>query len=833
MLASKIPIIDISFVIVVTFKNNLCFYYMQTDRKAKITQCAHCRLSVDSQGGGFISGESWFCCRGCEAVFKLLDNLDLKRFYDLQSDGAGVSAAELKESDLQIFDSAEFLSRSVVTNGGRSRMTVGILEMHCPACVWLLEKLPSLNLDIKSAQVNFSTKELSLIFDSASLTPKEAAKEISRLGYTPIPVSENKEHAAARTIRDLYVRLAVAAFGAMNTMMLSVSLYQGQVTGIEPEYRRLLEYGSLVLSLPVVFYSALPFYRRSIQGLVNGVVHIDLPLSIGIVVGFAASVAALFSGSAAAYFDTICMLICLLLIGQVLQGEILRRIRYGADAEWALLPQFARTPSGMVAIDKIRPGDRILVADGEIVPVDGEVIGGRSSINKSVITGESLPEAVTVGSSLVGGAVNYGAQIEMQATKSAEASSLSLIEGAVRGAARSSYSRMIDKISKRFVVVVLGAAVMTFLGWWILERDLRQAVLSAVALLVVTCPCAIGLAVPLAIRVGLARARARGILVKDEAALEAISKVRRVFFDKTGTLTRPQLSVSEEWRAFGVASGQVASLVLSLERDVKNHPVADSLKSFARGVLSQELSVGMEAEMEVEYRPGVGVFGAGAGDQYSISALQEAELEPEVISIYASILAAGRSPLAVRKADKILAIFSVGSDLKTAAVAVVSELRALQREVHILSGDSAAAVSSVAKSLKIDEGSTQAAVSPIQKAQQLREDCMMVGDGVNDLLALKRAGVGVAISGGVAASMAVASVFLRSGELQDVSVLVRGADDIMKVVRLNLGFSLVYNIAVGAAAILGYVNPFVAAILMPISSITVISLSNFNRAFLR
>lgn len=795
---------------------------MQIQVENKLAQCAHCR-TAGAVSGGVLSGAHWFCCRGCEAVYQIIHASNLDRYYALRSDEAGIRAAQLDNLALEVFASEEFIKSAVRRLGTRSTVTFGIAEMHCPACVWLLEKLPRINSGIISAQANFALKQLVVQFETTATTPRKIAENIFALGYTP-GISSAKQDTA---LRDLYVRLAVAAFGAMNVMMLSVSLYQGQSTGMETRYRLLLEWASFVISLPVILYAAVPFYKRGLQGLFKGVIHIDLPLTLGIAIGFVASFAALIIGSSTIYFDSLCMLVCLLLVGQVLQAEGLRRARFGAESEWALLPRIARGISGFISIDKVRPGDILIVQDGESFPVDGVVDHGESAINKAVITGEAIPEKITPGSSVIGGGVNFGGEIRMRATSDAASSQLALLEGAVKGGSRSRLSRIVDAVSRRFVQVVLLAATATFFGWWLVAGDFRQALFSTVALLVVTCPCALGLSIPLAVRAALSRARARGILIKDEAALEAISSIKKVFFDKTGTLTEPELSVHEVWRDSSLSSERAASLILTLESSVNNHPIAKSLRRFANS-----LNGGMLEGKEIVYSPGSGVVGKISGKEYSISALKGGEVAERFLAPVSKAENAGKSCLALRENEAVVAVYAVYSALRVDAKQAVSDLKALGREVWIVSGDSTAAVNHIAGELKLS-GNIFAAVSPEQKAKIIGGNSMMVGDGVNDLLALRAAAVGVGISGGVASSMTASSVFLRSGALSDVVTLVRGADDVMQVVRRSLLFSLTYNVITGTAAMLGYINPFIAAILMPFSSLTVISISNFNRVFLR
>jgi Cu2+-exporting ATPase len=679
-----------------------------------------------------------------------------------------------------------------------------------------------MNSSIIHAQANFERKQLEVQFVTSGASPRSIAEEVLKLGYTPCISAAGND----TSIRDLYVRLAVAAFGAMNTMMLSVSLYQGQSTGMEERYRLLLEWASFLISLPVILFSAVPFYRRGVLGLLRGVVHIDLPLSLGIIIGFVASTAALMLGGSVIYFDSLCMLVCLLLVGQVLQAEGLRRARFGAESDWALLPQLARKLQGLVPIAQVKSGDLLIVEDGEMFPVDGVVEVGESAINKAVITGEAIPEKLAPGSEVIGGGVNYGGVVQMRASADAATSQLALLESAVRSGARSKLSRVVDGVSRRFVQVVLSASAVSFLGWWLLAGNLQQAVLSTVSLLVVTCPCALGLSIPLAIRVALSRARARGILIKDEAALEAISTVKKVYFDKTGTLTEPSLSVSEIWRDEQISKDRAAAIVLALEAPVKNHPIAESLRRYAVSIGAPEISA-----TEVVYTPGSGVSGAVDCVRYELSALSPSEVQPVFSATVVAANGAGCSCLALRADQRVLVVFSVQSALRSDARQVVSALKLMGREVLIVSGDSTSAVCHVGSELGVD--GVQSGVSPRGKAEVVGANSMMIGDGVNDLLALRAAAVGVGISGGVAASMSASSVFLRSGRLSDVVTLVRGADDVMRVVRRSLVFSLTYNIITGVAAVLGYINPFIAAILMPFSSLSVISISNFNRVFQR
>ena len=777
------------------------------------TPCVHCGLPAPAVDGG-----PAFCCAGCRAVHTMMREVGLDDFYRLRdrtgSAAVGRAADEIT-NDYEYFDDAGFLER--FAPDGRS-IVLHLDGVHCAACVWVMDQLPRVADGVTAARLDFGRERLYLRWDPARVRLSAIALVLQRLGYRPSPVGAKAESARRAEARAELIRLGAMGAVAGNAMMVAAALYAGAFSGMEARFERFFEWVSLVLAVPAVTYGALPFYRGAMAGLRARVAHIDLPIVLGLMAGFGASVVATVTGRGEIYYDSVTVLVFLLLLGRFVQRRGQRAALGRAELLASLTPAWAWRWDGArwprVPAASVRVGDRVRVLSGEAAPVDGRVLGGLGHFDQSLLTGEARPVAVSQGGAVFAGTVSVGDVMELEATASGAETRLGrlvdLIERA--GDERAPVARLADRISGWFVLVVIALAALGAAVWW--QRDPARVFDVVVSLLVVSCPCALGLATPLALSVARGRAAAAGVLFRDTAAIERLARVRRVWFDKTGTLTEGRLQVTrawlpEAWRAaVGALEGGSA------------HPAARAVAAWA-GPCDGEAS-------EVIETPGQGIEGTFGGHRLRVGRPDEGG--PFAAQL-ADLLAAGETPVAVHVDGRPVGLLALGDQVRADSAEAVARLRALGLEVGLLSGDHPVVARSVGDGLGL--ALALGGHTPEDKARVVRGEpaAAMVGDGFNDAAALRAASVGVAVHGGAEVAMQVADVYLdRPGPLA-VADAIEGARRALRVVRRNLGFSLIYNVIFASLALAGHISPLVAALLMLVSSLTVVASSAFGRTF--
>ncbi|MBW2456625.1 MAG: heavy metal translocating P-type ATPase, partial [Deltaproteobacteria bacterium] len=764
--------------------------------------------------------------------------------------------ARLTGRSFEDFDDPGFQDEYVTTTGRGTCSTRLYLEgVHCAACVWLVETLPKSVDGLVGTRLNLASAIATVEWDPERVALSEVSHALDSVGYTPH--AHRADEAAKQRQREdraLVLKLGVAAACAMNIMFLHGALYAGEAQGMEPRFETFFRWLSFALALPVVLYSARPFYRAAWAGLKRRIPHMDLPIAIALTAAFGFSAVSTLRGSGPVYFDSLAALVALLLgaryVQQRAQRAALERagsLRDVAFAEYARLiepvttgaddledPAADLAVSHEVPLSVLRRGDRVEVRSGELIPVDGQVIQGRSSVNNAALTGEPDPVAVGPGSEVFAGATNLGAKVVVEVSAAGADSRvgalLALVEDAM--ASRAPIVHVADRISRYFVTAVLLLAAITTALW--IGTSVGTALEQTVALLVVTCPCALGLATPVAMTVGLARAARAGIFVKSQDAFERLRGVDTMLLDKTGTLTEGRPVVSR-WEG----EEQAIELGYALEAE-SSHVVALAFRR-SRGRPVRVARVVTEAQELA----GEGICGRVDGHDVAVGnrALIDrlgAALPGALAGHAEQLITAGLSPLYVARDGAVAAVGGVGDPLREDAKATVAALRSRGVEARILSGDHPAVVARVAAELGIEPSGALGGLSPEDKRDVVASlvaerrgsgRIAMVGDGVNDAAAMALSDVGVAVHGGAGASIAAADVVLTRPGLAPLLQVVTGARRLIGVVLRNLLFSLIYNMAGATLAILGLVGPLLAAILMPISSLTVILSSVLARPF--
>ena len=797
--------------------------------------CYHCGLPVPGGAEWSVSIDGQpraMCCIGCQAVAQaIVDNglADYYRTRDALPDGPREALPAILD-ELTLYDHADFQKSFVRALGESEREASLIIEgITCAACIWLNEQQVARLPGVTGMQINFATRRARVRWDEQRIKLSEILAAIAAIGYRAYPYDATRtEELARKERRSALWRLFVAGFGMMQVMMYAVPVYLAGDGEMSPDIESLLRWASLLLTLPVVVYSAAPFFRGALRDLRWRRVGMDVPVALGVGAAFAASVWATLTASGEVYFDSVAMFVFFLLGGRFLEMSARQRAVSVTEALARLMPAFAtrlgaypddRSLLRVMAADLL-PGDVVLVKPGETIPADGVVLEGNSCANESLLTGESLPQAKAPGTVVIGGAVNIESPLFIRVEQVGEATRLSAIVRLMERAAmeKPRLVELADRIAGRFILALLAVAVGVAVFWALV--DPARVLWITVSVLVVTCPCALSLATPIALTVASGAMARLGLLVTRSHAVETLARASCFVFDKTGTLTVGRMKLAECLPLRELGSAQCIALAAALEGG-SEHPLGAALRDAAAGLDLPEV-------LEISNVPGSGMMGRCGGRQVWIG-------RPDYVAAQCaqSLPVSGRdfvpgSDTVVALADEsgALALFRFADELRPQAAAMVAALRDAGSRVLLLTGDAGPVAANVAKAVGID--AVQAALTPQEKLDAVRrlqaagEVVAMVGDGVNDAPVLAQAQVSVAMGGGSQLARTQADLILLSDDLAQLSRGVLLARRTLRIIRQNLVWSFVYNLIALPLAMAGFITPWMAGIGMSGSSLLVV-----------
>lgn len=806
---------------------------------SKERTCLHCLQLVPE------NENSDFCCMGCKFIYNTINNLGLDEFYKYRDEQNFKVNAPTNQSFIYL-DDPLIKEKHLKRISAKTSEVIFLLEgIHCLGCVWLLERLPKILAGVLNARLNFATAELAVTFDHEIVSLSKIAKTLDSLGYIP-HLSNSLDLAQLNEIekkedRALLFRLGVAGFCAANTMMLAVSVIQGIFTGIEEQYQNYFAWISFALSLPAVTYSAFPFYKAAWKSLFYKQLHIDLPLSLAIIAAFVLSSYNTFVGNSYIYYDSATALIFLLLVGRIIQSRALRYAKNLSGKSWNLLPTkvnlFRDTSIEEVPVEAVKPGDKVIVYAGERVPVDGVILIGESNLDNSILTGESLPIEIKKGGIVYAGALNISSKLEIESlnfgTENRVNKMLKELVGAIDN--KGKYTQFINSLSSYFVFFILSCTLITFLYW--MNISYEQAFNNALSLLIVSCPCALGISTPVAMSMAISQATKKGIFFKSRDALEQIRHIDHLFFDKTGTLSEGILKVQNQFYK-ETFNPLFTSYIKQLLSSSLNHPVSSAIFNYLN-LIYPNISKSTDCQ-NIKTLHGKGIIAnTTKGDNIlfgSIKWLKETGVifSKEVENEINNFLRLGYSVAAFSLNSDIKTIYAMIDTPRKESAGLIEQLNKTIPNIWILSGDRQEIVNEFSAKLSIKRENCIGNLYPEQKAKIISQTNglkAMVGDGVNDAPAMKAADLSIALKGKLEANIEIADIVIAGGSLKELENAFIGANRAFSIIKQNLIISTTYNIFGISCAMLGIVNPLLAAILMPISSLTVITTSIFRKTF--
>lgn len=790
--------------------------------------CFHCGLPVPPGAPPTVTVQGQpeaCCCPGCAAVAQAIIDQGLGDYYRLRDQPGMPPGLEFDAllAQLQLYDHPEVQQSFVRQEGELQEAWLMLDGIRCAACVWLNEqhvrRLPGVAL----FQVNYATHRALLRWNATQTPLSTVLHAIAAIGYRAYPYDPKRQteiFAAQR--RAALRRLGVAGLGMMQVMMLAVAFYTGVETD-DPDFGPLLRYVSLLFTLPVILYAAAPFFQGAYRDLRRGSLGMDVPVALALALAFGASTWATLSNTGTVYFDSVTMFVFLLLGARYLEMSARHAAGNSAESLLKLQPALATRllPDGteeIIPVARLHTGDTVRIKPGETVPADGVVSAGHSSVDEALLTGESLPQTRKAGDNLTGGTINRESPLLMQVTQVGAQTRLAAIARLLERAQseKPALAQLADQIAGYFIAVQLFAAAATALFWYAVAPE--QAFWVSLSVLVVTCPCALSLATPVALAAAHARLSRLGLLPLAGHTLPTLAKVTHLVFDKTGTLTqgKPVLTHTETWQMLTPETALQWAAALARHSE---HPLAQALRTTAEALPPLTAT-------DVQAQPGAGLEGSLAGQRLRLGAPDYVLALSDPATRLPTAAALG-SWVCLGNTQGLLARFTLTDPLRPDAAQTVQALQQRGLQIHLLSGDQPAVVAAVAQTLGIPHyagaQSPEAKLAQVRAWQNQGAVVAMIGDGVNDAPVLAGAHLAIAMGGGAELAQVHADAVLVGGRLLSLAEATRLAQRTQRVIWQNLAWALAYNLLAVPLAAVGWVTPWQAALGMSLSSLWVVA----------
>ena len=806
------------------------------NKSAIPTHCFHCGLPVDDNLNIFVKykGENKpMCCYGCQAVSQAIIDSGMDEFYSYRTSNPEKPEEIVPEflQQLKAYDSTSVQKKFVNSTGDENILEVSlILEgITCAACVWLNERhLNSLD-GVISANINYSNHRARVTWDNDRIKLSEILESISRIGYLAHPYDPDQHQRILEKERKQQIRrLGLSGLLGMQIMIFAVAMYTGDWWGIEEGFKQSFRWISLALTVPILLFASSVFFKSAYRDLRNRRVGMDVPVSLGITIAFTASLINTIHGSGEVYFDSVAMFTFFLLSARYFELGTRKQTSEATEALLNLKPVIAtrlrsyqETGSSSIddqesiAVSELVLKDYLLVRPGEVVPADGTIIDGSSGVNESLITGESLPVTKSIGDAVIGGSTNTESPLIIQVSRLGEDSVLSSIQRLIDEAqhTKPAIAKLADRIASWFVSILLSIAAMVAYYWY--NVDPSQWLEITIATLVVSCPCALSLATPTAITAASGQLARIGLLPKRAHALETLAHATDFVFDKTGTLTEGRIKLEQIVLKTSDFDKETALLIAASLEMSSEHPIAKAILSAREGVL--------KTVKDLVHTTGQGIQGSIDGKHWFIGNHDfinqhcSAELDDSSDS---------ESKIYLATEQHFVAVFVLSDSIRNEARQLIDDLHSQDKNTHLMSGDRIENTQSISDQLGIQHClanlKPEDKLNRVNELQQRGAIVVMTGDGVNDAPVLAGADLSIAMGKGTQLAAATADMILISNNIEHIYHGYQIAIKTLSIIKQNLGWALLYNVIGIPAAAMGYVEPWLAAIGMSVSSLVVV-----------
>ncbi len=787
--------------------------------------CTHCHLEFDK--AAMIEEEvggthCYFCCKGCQGVYHLLRSEGLEDFYAKRGDTKLERPKEVEQEEFAKFDLEGFAKKYVKTTPeGFNEISLIIEGIHCSACVWLNEKVLHRTPGVIEAEINYTTHKAKVVWDPATIKLSEIFRTIASIGYSAYPYDASlQEERANKARKEYYARLLVGVFATMNIMWIAIAEYTGYFTGMRSDVRRILDIAEFALATPTLFYTGWVYFRGAYYGLKNRFVNMDFLVATGASLAWLYSIYAMITQKGEVYFDSVTMIITFVFIGKYLEVLSKKRAVDTLDAMTGSIPtEVIAVRDGekrMVAVEEVTPGEILEVRSGDKVVIDGIVRSGEASVDMSSLTGESEPVLRKAGEELLSGAILIDGVVRYEATKAFGDSMLSTIVTLLEDSMtkKPKIEQLANTISGYFSFAILSVALLTFIGWYLSSGSFERALIVAISVIVIACPCALGLATPVATLVALGEGARHGLLFKETAYLETMARGDMLLVDKTGTLTlgEPQVVAYHEFKPYD------ARLLYALVQS-SSHPIS---RGVARYLEEQKMIEGTPPELTgVRHVQARGIEAQCEGHRLAGGNplfMQECGIEADMKSSHSLFLFAIDT--------EVVARFELADRPKKDTAEAIARIKRMGIRPVMLTGDNEHVARKIAAEVGIEE--VYHSLLPTDKAafvdrfHKEGHTIIMVGDGINDAPALARSDIAIAMGSGADIAVEVSDVVLLHDTMGSLASAIRLSRITFRNIRQNLALSLLYNVITIPLAAAGYVIPLVAALSMSLSSLVVV-----------
>jgi len=800
--------------------------------KQSILRCDHCLIDV-REGQAIldkIKGQRRvFCCKGCQGIYRLLSDEDLLEFYERRGGDwiKGPPSGE-KVRDISAFQ------KDIIKGDGISEIDIVIDGIRCASCVWLIERFLEKIKGIEYVRINYATHRARIRWRDDRTDIEEIINNINRIGYTPRPFTmRSYVEGLKEAKRDLLIRFGTASFFSMQLMMYSIALYAGYFEGMERMTKLILQIIALLLATPVIFYSGMPFLRGAINGLRRLNFNMDVLIALGAMSAYIYSVFQIPAGGEV-YFDTSAMIITLILLGRYIETGARGKASDVISRLLSLAPVEARvvkiTGSGdrtveSVSISSIRKGDMIEVSPGERIPLDGVVIEGSSEVDESMLTGESRPVMKATGDEVFCGTQNLYGSMVFRVNRVGEETVLSRIIRTVEDiqSDRPPVQALADRVVGIFVPSILFLSIITGIGWFLYKGSFTTAIMNSISVLVIACPCALGLATPLTILAGTGLLASRGIVIKRTEIIERLRDTDTVVFDKTGTLTEGRPGVVS-FKASGISEEEALMISASLEAH-SEHTIGKAIVDYAGDLPHRDIK-------DFKAIPGKGVMGRVEGREVLIGnrAFVESDSikESGLLTYGSKEEESGNTVVYLSIDGEIMAFFVISDTPREEAHIAVRMLKDRGYRVKMITGDNQPSAIRIGRLTGIPDEDVMAEMDPLMKAEAIRKmqrggrSVIMAGDGINDAPALSQADAGISMGRATDIALESSDVVLMRNDLRLIPQVMDISKRISRIIGQNLFWALIYNSIAIPLAISGILHPIISAISMTLSSLSVV-----------